>query len=192
MPGWSSTVVDKAAQTTSLRRITPADRPLLRKWLRDPVIKAAIEDEMVDLSRISDTLALFESSDPFEDGGLGLLVERAGRPIGLIHFIWINWTSRNAEVIVLVGPSESRRSIAAAAVLEKVGHAAFRVLNLHKIYAFVYESNAAAVAIFRRIMQEEARLCAYVESPEGYEDVYFFGLLASEYHAKMRRYKGRY
>jgi len=180
------------AKTVSLRRITADDRPLLRKWLSDPVIKTAIEDEIVDVSRMADTLNLFESSDPFKDRGVGLLVERAGRPIGLIHFIWINWISRNAEVIVLVGPSESRRSLAAAAVLERVGYAAFRVLNLHKIYAFVYESNEAALSVFRHVMQEEARLRAYVVSPEGNEDVYFFGLLASEYHAQMQRYKGRY
>src|SRR3569623_1559658 len=114
MPGWRRVV----AKTVSLRRITADDRPLLRKWLSDPVIKTAIEDEIVDVSRMAATLHLFETSDPYKDRGVGLLVERAGRPIGLIQFIWMYCICRIADVFVFVGPSESRRSLAAAAVLE--------------------------------------------------------------------------
>lgn len=175
-----------------LRRLVPADRPILRRWLRDPVVRAAIEDETIMPSQMRETVELFESKDPFRDGGVGLLVERAGRPIGLIHFIWINWISRNAEVIVFVGPSKLRRSLTACAVLEKVGHAAFRILNLHKIYAFVYESNTDAMSVFRRVMTEEACLRSYVKSLGQYENVHFFGLLASEYYGTLKRLKGRF
>jgi len=174
-----------------VRRIEPADRPTLRRWLRDPVVREAIEDETVDLSDIKQALALFETSDPFRDGGLGLVVEVLGRPIALIHFVWINWVSRNAEVIVFVGPGELRQSLAAAVVMEKIGHAAFRVLNLHKIYAFVYGTNQDALSVFRKVMKEEACLRAYVKSPHGYSDFHFFGLLASEYFAAMKMLKGR-
>ena len=173
-----------------VRRIVPADRPVLRRWLKDPDIRQAIEDETIDLSRMADALALFESSDPFCDGGMGLIVEVMGRPIALIHFIWINWVSRNAEVIVFVGPGELRQSLAAAVVIEKIGHAAFRVLNLHKIYAFVYGSNESALSVFRKVMEEEACLRSYVKSQEGYDNLYFFGLLASEYFAAMKKLKG--
>jgi RimJ/RimL family protein N-acetyltransferase len=173
-----------------VRRIVATDRPVLRRWLKDPEVRAAIEDETIDLSSMAQALTLFESSDPFHDSGLGLMVEAAGRPIGLIHFVWINWVSRNAEVIVFVGPGELRRSLIAAVVVEKIGHAAFRVLNLHKIYAFVYGANAAALAVFRKLMKEEACLRAYVKSPEGYSDFHFFGLLASEYFAAVEKIKG--
>jgi RimJ/RimL family protein N-acetyltransferase len=173
-----------------VRRIVPDDRPMLRLWLRDPDVRQAIQDETIDFSRMKETIELFESSDPFRDGGLGLIVEVAGRPIGLIQFVWINWVSRNAEVIVFVGPGELRRSLAAAIVVEKIGHTAFRVLNLHKIYAFVYRSNAAALSVFRKIMKEEACLRAYVKSPEGYSDFHFFGLLSSEYFSTMKKIKG--
>ena len=69
-----------------VRRIVPDDRPMLRHWLRDPDVQQAIQDETIDLSRMKETIALFESSDPFHDGGLGLIVEVADRPIGLITF----------------------------------------------------------------------------------------------------------
>ena len=173
-----------------VRRIIPADRPVLRRWLQDPIVRAAIKDETIDFTDTAKVLTLFESSDPFQDGGLGLIVEMAGRPIGLIHFVWINWVSRNAEVIVFVGPGEMRRSLVAAVVIEKIGHTAFRILNLHKIYAFVYRANTAALAVFRKLMKEEACLRAYVKSREGYSDFHFFGLLASEYFAAMNKIKG--
>lgn len=185
-------MVGKAAQMRRYAALLLGTRPLLRGWLRDPAVQAAIEDETVDVSRMAETLNSFESSNPFTDGGVGLLVERAGWPIGLIHLIWINWVSRNAEVILLVGPSESGRSLSAAAVLEKVGHTAFRELNLHKLYASVYAPNEAAVSVFRRVMKEEAWFRAYVNSPEAKDDVHFSGLLASECHATMRRYERRY
>ena len=174
-----------------VRRIIAADRPGLRRWLKDPVVREAIEDETIDLSDINKALALFESSDPFRDGGLGLIVEVLGRPIALIHFVWINWVSRNAEVIVFVGPGELRQSLVAALVVEKIGHTAFRALNLHKIYAFVYGANEDALAVFRKVMEEEACLRAYVKSPQGYSNFHFFGLLASEYFAAMKKLKGR-
>lgn len=173
-----------------VRRVVAADRPLLRNWLKDPVVREAIEDETIDLSDVEGALAMFESSDPFRDGGLGLLVEMSGRPIALIHFVWINWVSRNAEVIVFVGPGELRRSLAAAVVVEKIGHAAFRMLNLHKIYAFVYGNNEDALSVFRKVMKEEACMRAYVKSTQGYSDFHFFGLLASEYFDAMDGLKG--
>jgi len=187
-------VVDAARGKTVLRRIVPGDHAILRRWLRDPAVRAGIEDDSIDFTRMQETLALFETSDPYRDGGLGLLVERRGQPIGLIHFIWINWISRNAEAVVFVGPGEMRGSLAAAAVVEKVGYAAFRMLNLHKIYAFIYGHNSTSLSVFKRVMKEEACLRAYIkpESPGRHEDVHFFGMLAEEYHAKMQLMKGRF
>jgi RimJ/RimL family protein N-acetyltransferase len=175
-----------------VRRLVPEDRPLLRLWLNDPAVRQALEDETLDFSKIPETMALFESSDPFCDGALGLMVEVIGRPIGLIHFAWLNWINRNAEVIVLVGPGELRHSLGAAVVVEKIGHVAFRMLNLHKIYAFVYASNQDALSVFRKLMTEEARLHNYVKSSQGYGNLHCFGLLAGEYFAAMEKIKGRH
>jgi RimJ/RimL family protein N-acetyltransferase len=175
-----------------VRRIVPQDRPMLRHWLNDPNVRKAIEDETIDFSKMPETMALFESSDPFCDGALGLIVEAKGSPIGLIHFAWLNWINRNAEVIVVVGPGELRHSLGAAVVVEKIGHVAFRVLNLHKIYAFVYGSNKDALSIFRKLMKEEACLHNYVKSPQGFGDFHFFGLLAAEYFSAMEKIKGHH
>ena len=185
-------MTERVREQIVLRRLGPADRPILRRWLRDPVVQAAIEDETIASSRMRKTVALFESSDPFRDGSMGLLVERAGKPIGLIHFVWINWISRNAEVVIFVGPGELRNSLTAMALIVNVGHAAFRDLNLNKFYAFVYGSNTKALSVFKRLCAEEACLRSYVKSQNGYEDVHFFGFLASEYAAGLKRLKGRF
>jgi len=170
-----------------VRRIGPQDRSLLRRWLEDPQIGAAIQDETIDLSRPQEAIALFEGSDAFRDGALGLLVEAGGQAVGLIHFACINWINRNAEVITFIGPGELRCSLMAAVLMERIGHIAFRILNLHKVYAFVYANNHAALAAFRKVMQEEARLRNYVRLPQGYMDFHLFGMLATEYFAAVRR-----
>lgn len=191
MPGWRRGVVSKLGlDKIIVRRILPEDRPVLRDWLNDPKVRQAIEDETIDLSRIPETIALFESSDPFRDGALGLVVEMRGRLIGLIYFACLNWINRNAEVIVLAGPAELRHSLSAAVVVEKIGHVAFRILNLHKIYAFVYASNQDALSVFRKLMREEACLHNYAKSDQGYGHMYMFGLLADEYFSAMARVKG--
>jgi len=172
-----------------VRRIVPGDRPMLRHWLNGPGVRQAIEDEHIDFSKLPETMEWFESSDPFCDSALGLIIEAMGEPIGLIHFACINWINRNAEVIVLVGPGELRCSLGAAIVVEKVGHVAFRMLNLHKIYAFVYASNQGALSVFRKLMREEARLQNYVKSNHDFGDLHLFGLLASEYFLTIEKFK---
>lgn len=173
-----------------VRRLIPKDRPVLHGWLQDPAIRKAIEDETIDFSRMPETMWLFEQADPFSDGALGLIVEVLGRPIGLIHFACLNWINRNAEVIVVVGPQELRSSLGAAIVVEKIGHIAFRILNLHKIYAFVYATNKSALSIFGKLMKKEACLSNYHKSPNGYGDLHLFGLLASEYFSTMEQIIG--
>lgn len=185
-------MVKQGLEKIMVRRIVPDDRSILRHWLNGPGVRQAIEDEHIDFSKLPETMEWFEVSDPFCDRALGLIVEVMDKPIGLIHFTCINWVNRNAEVIVLVGPGELRHSLGAAIVVEKVGHVAFRILNLQKIYAFVYASNQGALSVFRKLMHEEACLRNYVKSPLGFGDLYLFGLLASEYFSTIEKFKERH
>ena len=192
-PGWRRSALSKLGlDKIIVRRIAADDQALLRLWLNDSGVRLALEDEILDFSKLSETIALIETSDPFRDGALGLMVEAMGRPIGLIYFAWLNWINRNAEVIVLVGPGELRHSLGAAVVIEKIGHVAFRMLNLHKIYAFVYASNQDALCVFRKLMTEEACLRNYAKSNQGYGNLHCFGLLAGEYYAAMDKIEGRH
>jgi RimJ/RimL family protein N-acetyltransferase len=165
----------------------PKDRPLLSAWLRDPVVRDAVEDETVSTSRLAETLRHFESSDPFRNGSLCLVMERDDRPVGMIHFAWINWVSRNAEVIVFIGPRELRGTLAGYKCLRLIGDVAFRVLNLHKIYAFVYGSNEGSLGVLRRLLKTEACLKAYQKTGRRYEDLVTLGMLASEYERAVER-----
>ena len=191
--GWRKRVMSKPGlEKIVVRRLIPEDRTTLYRWLQDPAIRSAIEDETIDFSRMSETMCLFEKADPFSDGAIGLIVEVLGRPIGLIHFACLNWINRNAEVIVVVGPQEFRSSLGAAIVVEKIGHIAFRILNLHKIYAFVYATNKSAISLFSKLMKEEACLHNYIQSTNGYGDLHLFGLLACEYFSTMEKLAGHH
>ncbi len=172
-----------------LRPAEPKDRPILSAWLKDPVVREAVEDETVSTARLAETLRHFESSDPFRNGSLCLVMERDARPVGMIHFAWINWVSRNAEVIVFIGPRELRGTMAGFKCLSLIGDVAFRVLNLHKIYAFVYGSNEGSLGVLRRLLKTEARLKRYQKNGRRYEDLFALGMLASEYERILERIK---
>lgn len=178
-----------AVNRVTTRRVEPADRPLLEKWLGDPVIRAAIEDETILPSKPGETIELFEKSDPLRRGDLCLVLERGAEAIGLVHFAWINWISRNAEVVVFIGPPELRRSITALKALIELGDVAFRRLNLHKIYAFVYGANERSLSLFKRFMKPEARLKGYLKGGPTHQDVFILGMLASEYSRTLKRLK---
>jgi RimJ/RimL family protein N-acetyltransferase len=175
----------------TVRRLEAADRPVILTWLKDPVVRAAVQDEDVRTDRPSDTLALFEECDPFRKGDLCLLAEKEGQPFALIRFSWINWVNRNAEVMIFIGPRDRRRSLAAIQAVEKIGDVAFNSLNLHKVYAFIYGSNGDSLGVFGRIMKTEARLKGYLKTETGYEDFLVLGLLADDYRRLMDRARRR-
>lgn len=170
------------------RRPVATDRRIIRKWLSDNSLQSALEDERMSKAEIERRIRHYEQSDPFADEWGTYLLELKSEPVGMIHFMWINWSSRNAEVDTFIGPSKYRNSLSTLGfrIFVTAAEIAFNQFGLNKVYAFVYASNTRTVDVHSRLMTLEAHLKNYVKREHGYEDAYFFGMLAVEYRELMR------
>ncbi len=180
--------LSQSSRTLIARRLLPSDRGIVRQWLSDPSLQRAMEDERMTKAEIERRIRHYERSDPFADEWGSYLLEMGLEPVGMIHFMWINWTSRNAEVDTFIGPQKFRDSLSTLGfrIFLKAAEIAFDQFGLNKVYAFVYGSNLRTLQAHKRLMTLEARLKNYVKREDGYEDAYVFGMLAHEYRESMR------
>ena len=102
-------------------------------------------------------------------------------PRGLIGLTGIDPVYRNAEVWLYLGEAGAqRRGHGRAALLAMVG-LAFDTLNLHRVYAHVFDSNEPARRFFVACgFREEGRLREAVFKKGRWVDKHVLGLLAHE------------
>ena len=165
------------------RRIERTDYPLLIRWFKHPKIRATIYDEVCSENSLKRKIDRLMRCDPFADAECGLIFESNGVPVGFLHFMWINWISRTAEVDFFIEPAEQRPFLGVIAS-RKIGQIAFEEFNLHKIYGFMYGFNETSLRFFGGWMKPEARLKGYLLRNGNACDVHVTGMLATEYFSQ--------
>ena len=165
------------------RRIERTDFPVLTRWFKHPKIHATIHDEECSDSSLKRKFDRLKRCDPFADGECGLILETNEVPVGFVHFMWINWISRTAEVDFFIEPAELRPFLGLIAT-RKIGQIAFEEFNLHKIYGFMYGFNETSLRFFRGWLKPEATLKGYLLRNGGACDVHVTGMLATEYFSQ--------
>ena len=166
------------------RRMQPDDVAMLLEWMADPTLQEVIEDEDLDEDETGDKWARVASSDPFRDRQVAFVIEADGRPVGLVHLMWINWISRTAEIDLFAAPQRPR---AGFWVVQKCGEIAFDLLNLHKIYGFVYAGNPRSLDLLARLASVEVTMSSALARPRGRQDVHIVSIFAHQYRAQMLR-----
>lgn len=168
----------------AVRPVTAADRATLSAWFGDPGLQAVLDDADLSDDEIQQKVAALLPADSTHPRTLGFVLASGDRPVGLLHFLWINWTSGTAEVDLFVGERE-RNSLLVGAALLGMARTAFERLELQKIYAFVYASNRRALRTLTRCMTVEACLASYRPGAGGRETAFVCGLLAAEGRAGL-------
>src|SRR5262249_49802976 len=92
---------------------------------------------------------------------LGFLLVAAGRPVGLLHLLFVNWRSGTAELDLFLADADVRNSPLGGAALIAAGPVLFDRLRLPRVYAFVYADNLRSVRALTAFMTVEARLESY-------------------------------
>lgn len=72
-----------------------------------------------------------------------------GRHVGNIGLKDIRWVHRRAEVWMYIGDKSSRERGLGPAALQGFVDYCFRYLNLHRLYAYVFEFNTRALRMMR-------------------------------------------
>ncbi len=170
------------------RRATSRDKAVLQRWYTDPRTIELMEDEPQSPAELRRKIADLVECDPVRDGACILVFEIGGHPVAMAHFVRMNWTSRTAEISVMLSPEEPGTPLRGYSVICRLAQVAFNTFNLNKIYAFVYAHNLRSFRILTRVMKVEAVLKGYLKRADRFEDVYLIGILASEYRSLPSRH----
>lgn len=108
--------------------------------------------------------------------------------IGFARFIWLNWASATAQIVLGIGEPRFRGCGYGTELLELVLRYAFTEANLHRLGAVISEDNHAAMRLFTKLgFVEEARR-RKATCREGKElDLVHVGILQREWEARTGR-----
>jgi RimJ/RimL family protein N-acetyltransferase len=147
--------------TFDVRPVTAADRATLSAWFEDPELQSILDDAALTADGVREKVATLLPSAAPQPRALGFLLLAAGRPVGLLHLLFVNWRSGTAEVDLFLAGADVRDSPLGGAALMAAGTVVFEQLHLQKVYAFVYEDNLRSVRTLTAFMTVEARLESY-------------------------------
>ncbi len=164
-----------------LRDLASGDEELLYRWRGEPEVARWMSD--ADVSGREAHRAWFSalSSDP---DLCGWMIQRGGRPAGLLTLTGLAGHHRRAAWNWFVGDREARgRGVGRAAQVLGLDRA-FNDLGLHKVWAEVMADNDAALKIqtaagFRR----EGYLVGHVLKDGAPRDVVLLGILREEWES---------
>lgn len=170
------------------RALCSDDVEILTRWLADPDIQRVFEDEPGGLDAARRKAQALIGMDPVIDRQCGYLVLYEQRPIGFIHLKEINWIGRTGEVDILVEPA-SQRSLFGLWVVAKTAAICFDLLNLHKVYGYIFASNIPSQRFFSRLLELEVTLSPGRRPESGDEDVLIVSLTVEHYRALCSRHR---
>jgi RimJ/RimL family protein N-acetyltransferase len=143
-----------------LKPMHEEDIPLLVKWLNEPRTHRFLKPRFPRTVERMRKLVNGVADHPYpENIGFIIMHKATNKPIGIVGLLEIAWVNRNAEIYVSLGEKEfwgQRLSEEANTLLLEY---AFNDLNLHKIYALIFEGNSNSIKTAQRTgFKEEAIL----------------------------------
>ena len=166
-----------------LRELERADVPIINRWRQDRALTASIGAPHRHIGIEVDE-RWFESylARRGTDVRCAILVDDATEPVGLASLTGVDPVHRHAEYHLLIGRRDLHgRGVGTAATRAMAGHG-FHDLNLHRIYSFVLETNAATHRMLEKAgfrLEGTLRDAAFKDG--AYMDVHLMAVLQSEF-----------
>jgi RimJ/RimL family protein N-acetyltransferase len=160
-------------------------------WFNDVRVTRTLLLEQRPVSKESERDWLIRLQKP--DCAMFLLEKRDDRtPIGIGGVHYIDWTSRNARIFIVIGEPQHWRQQYATEFREWLITYAFKTLNLHKLSSHVAATNTAAIRMNTRFgFTLEGTLRDQLFRNGKYQAVLIYSTTtARHYRAKTRIRKG--
>jgi len=164
----------------SLRKFKEGDQGSLRRNINDPEIARNTlliphPYTVVDaLTWIADNLRLDRQERP---NAVRFVIDIGGEVAGSVGFDNIDWNHQNAEIGYWLARKHWRQGIMSVAVTDAVTYG-FETLNLHRIYAHVFQNNVGSERVLERNkFTLEGRLKDALVKNGTYRDVLLYGLV---------------
>ncbi|UCF70221.1 MAG: GNAT family N-acetyltransferase [candidate division WOR-3 bacterium] len=164
-----------------LRPVKLDDAPVIRKWHNDPQLmrlarvgekKTTLKQERIDIraTRKSDREAYH------------MIVSKPnGSAIGFLRFNYIDRTSGNVWLRVMIGERHTRGKGYAREALQIYLKWLFDVIGIHRVTLECYATNERAVKFYRQLgFRKEGVLREAVLIDGKYYDIFSFGLLRED------------
>src|SRR5262249_30621636 len=104
--------------TFDVRPVTAGDRATLMAWFGGPALQSRLDDAGLADDGVRTKVATLLPSAAPQPRALGFLLLAAGRPVGLLHLLFVNWRSGTAEVDLFLADADVRDSpLGGAAVI---------------------------------------------------------------------------
>ena len=171
----------RTGKRVRLRRVEPADHPLILRWQNDP-----------EVFRWMDYVAPFSLEDINESErraiqeGHPFIIEVEGRPVGRIGLNNFRTRDRMASLYVFIGEHDAwGRGLGRDALMALLAYG-FEALNLRMIELWTLADNDRAVRLYKSIgFEEDGRLRARSFHDGHYVDHVVMSITADEF-ARVR------
>ena len=168
-------------EITNLRALEVEDLGQLRDWRNADFVRETCREyrllNMEQQKRWFDSL-LKTSPDTIMFG----IENKEGKLIGVCGLTRINWKNGNAEVSIYIGEREWQEKGAATDSLKTLVKYGFETLNLHGVYAIIFEFNKPSIKLFEKYgfkFEGKHREAHYIKGR--YWDELVYGMLREEY-----------
>jgi len=126
--------------------------------------------------RFSDALDVYENGITLSDNK-----KRAGKVIGVVDLMNVDWAEKNAEIGYWLGKRYWKKGLMTEAV-ELILTYAFKELRLHRVYATLFDKNIGSKKILEKSgfkLEGRRREARYRYGK--WHDVLMYGILRSEF-----------
>ena len=79
-----------------------------------------------------------------------IIINKHAKNIGMVSLLNIDYKNQNTEIGIYVATNDQRKGYAKEAISMMLSFA-FKELNMHKIYAFIYKENVSSIKLFESV-----------------------------------------
>lgn len=171
---------------------TSADINMIVKWYLCPNVGSNIQEHDQTEDELKEWIRLISNSNPIKDNQCAFIIHQGSNSLAFVHAMWINWQSKTVEIDLCFNPIRAPAPFLVLSIFREIGNIVFDLLDLRKIYSFVYVRNIKAIRIFEKIMVREAILDNYLGLDDNKGDIHIFGLLKNQFDLKRSKSKKKY
>lgn len=176
--------LDSKSHFGTLRLLTPSDADGMLEWMHDPAVASAFQVPFGKFER-EDALRFIEGAQ--EAGGslhFAIADPATDEYLGTVSLKNIDADARTAEYAIATR-AQAHGSGAARAATADVLRYAFDVLELNRVYLNVLGTNGRAIRFYEKMgFTHEGTFRKHVWHEGRLTDLWWFGMLASEFHTQ--------
>jgi diamine N-acetyltransferase len=172
-----------------LRAVEREDLPRFVAWLNDAEVRQGLN--LYQPMSLAFEEGWYENmlKRPVEEQSLVIEIETPGgwTAIGTLSLMAVNWKDRSAEVGIFIGEKQYWSQGYGRMAMELLLDHAFQMINLHRIFLRVFETNPRAIRSYEKVgFQHEGRLRSAHYQNGQYIDVLLMSVLQPEWTERKR------